>query len=111
MLPHRTEQACRLSRSANRRAQLHKRLIECGATADEADDVLVRESNGRFDQRLRQIPEASIGLGIARVLGDCKEPGQHSNDVAVENGCRLIEGNTTNGAGRVAANPRKRDDF
>jgi len=42
---------------------------------------------------------------LARVFGNGEETGENADDVAVENGRGLVEGNAGNGAGRVAAHP------
>lgn len=56
-----------------------------------------------MNQFLRELPELGAGLFFARVSGDSVNAGQNPDDVAVEDGRGLIEGDAANRAGRVAS--------
>lgn len=55
------------------------------------------------NQVFGQPPKASVGFLLARVLRDAEDARQHANDIAVENWRGLIERDTADRAGGVAA--------
>ena len=63
------------------------------------------------DQIFRKPPKLRVGLLILRIFSDAENARQHANDVAVENGRRLVEGNAANRAGGVTADARQRKDI
>lgn len=57
-----------------------------------------------------QLPEFLDSRLFPWILRDTEYAGQHADDIAVENGRRLIEGNAANCAGGVAAHAGQCDD-
>ena len=116
--------APRISRRANQRAEFHKRLVEVGAiriyggarlcravTSFVAGRVSSRGKLGstesrptsKSDQLFRQLPELRVGFLFARIFSDAKHPREDADDIAIENWCRLVEGDAPNRAGGVTA--------
>ena len=52
---------------------------------------------------LGELPKLGIGLLFARIGFDPVDARQHTDDVAVEDGCGLVEGDAANRTGGVAA--------
>src|ERR1017187_5535728 len=61
------------------------------------------------NQFFRQLPKFCIGFLLTRVFPDAENPRQHADDIAVEDGRRLIERNAANGAGGVTSDSRQRE--
>src|SRR5438445_9727102 len=55
----------------------------------------------------RKLPKALIDVSLSWISFDTEQAREHSNDVAVQNGLGLIEGNAADGSGGIAANPRE----
>ncbi len=60
-------------------------------------------------QLLRQFPKLCPGFLFLRILRHPKNAREHADDIAVQNGRRLVERNAANRAGGVTANARQRE--
>ena len=63
-----------------------------------------------LNQFLRQVPESGIGFPFARIFRDAENSREDADDVAVEDGRGLVEGDAANRAGGVTANSRQREN-
>lgn len=106
-LSARTSLAFRLTRSADRSAKLHERLIQIGAASLLGFRVL----SGETHQGLSQRPEPALGPGFRGMGCDAENACQDASDVAVEDGGWLVEGNAANCARRVTSDAGERDDL
>ena len=59
---------------------------------------------GGNDQLFCELPELGVGLFLARIAFDAVDARQHADDVAVEDGRGLVEGDAANRPGGVTAN-------
>ena len=55
----------------------------------------------------RKLPKALIDVSLSGISFHTEQAREHSNDVAVQNGLGLIEGNAADGSGGIAANSRQ----
>jgi hypothetical protein len=69
------------------------------------------ESCGLLDQFLGQAPQFCVGFGLTRVAGDAEKAGQYADDIAVEDGPGLVEGDARDGAGRIAPDAGQFEDI
>ena len=58
---------------------------------------------GVNDQFPGELPQICVGFLFPRISLDAKHPRQHTDDIAVKNRRRLIEGNAANRAGGVTS--------
>ncbi len=58
----------------------------------------------------RESPKLLVRGPLFRIATKTEEPREHANDIPVDHGMRLVEGNAADRAGRVAANPGQRED-
>jgi hypothetical protein len=65
------------------------------------------ERCGGQNKLLSKLPKALIDVSLSRISCDTKKAREHTNDVAVQNGFGLIEGNAADSAGGIAANARQ----
>lgn len=65
---------------------------------------------GGNNQLFCVLPELGVGLLFARIGFDAVDAGQDADDVAVEDGCGLIEGDAANRAGGVTTNAGQGED-
>jgi hypothetical protein len=108
----RTTRTLRLSRRANRRSQFHEGLIECGTGAECArcrrGRTTVAPPRRPLHELFRQMPKSRLGGPCSRIAAEAEDARQHADDVAVENGNRLVPGHAADRAGRVAADAGQR---
>ena len=102
---NRTLDAFRRVGEADRRSQLHQRLIQVRARALSVHSHSISGNHELFSQ----VPEALIGLWLFRVFGDGKGARENANDVPIEDRLRFIERNAANGARRITSDARQFD--
>ena len=66
---------------------------------------------GVSHQVFRQLPEPGVGRFFFWVFRDAKNPAQHADDIAIQQGGRLVEGDAANGPGGVAPDSRQFQHF
>ncbi len=111
----RTNQALRIARRANQRAEFHQRLVEMGAefvlgarAPSSSNSMWAAEYWHRaMNQFFRQLPEPRVGFLFLRIFRDAKNSGQNADDIAIENRRGLVEGDAANRAGGVTADARQ----
>src|SRR3982751_1187612 len=96
---YRTTATARFARSTNKRAKFHEGLVQFAA------GIRARRFRHHF---LSEPPKFCIYWFGVRVAPDSEQPSQYSNDITIENRCRLVEGDAANRAGGVAANSWQR---
>lgn len=93
--------------SADEGAQLHERLVQAGAARPRFGG----EVRGGMHERVCQGPESALqrrGLGVAP---EGVEPAEDPGDIAIEDGCGLVERDAADGAGGVPANAGQREQL
>ncbi len=124
----RTNGAFGLPWCTHKRAEFHQGLVEAGAQWGNLFRVpcsvvceLWRRIQGKsmfFKRRrfkpcgghyklFRKLPKALIEVSLSGISFDTEQAREHSNDVAVQNGLGLIEGDAADGSGGIAANSRQ----
>ena len=96
---HRAEIALWLSRSADQRAELHKRLVQVRA----GSLTIVAKISRSADELFSEFPESVPGGLLSGILLDSKQATEDANDIAIENRRGLIERDAANRSGGVAA--------
>ena len=94
-LRHRADQALRVARDADHRAEVHQRLVE-------VEDVPHRH------ERLRERPEVPLHRVALRIALADEHAEQHARDVGVENRRALAEREAADRAGGVGADALER---
>jgi len=65
------------------------------------------EPCGGQNKLFRKLPEMLIDDSLSRITRYAEQASEHTNDVAVQNGPGLVEGNAADGAGGITADPRE----
>ena len=114
---NRANPALRISWRTNQRAEFHQRLVQKGTSIRFARRprriLFLRILRGlrATNQFFGDLPKPGICFLLLRVFRDAKNPGQYADDIAVENGRWLVEGDAANRAGGITANARQREDI
>ncbi len=91
--------ALRILRDADQCAEFHQRLVQVRTRVGDSG----RKVGRRCHQFRGEGPELFIRRGFTRVFRDAMDAREHTDDIAIEDGCRLVVGDAAYGSGGVAA--------